>query len=186
MTQSETSPPRPLGRSPASRRRSDSPYTSIAVRAHVEPPGWSPRRHRRRPTPGVALVVRSVPRDTPGEPSEFTLFALVAPTLGEMVSKDGFALPDPEPLVVGAAYPWDATAAEIRELKRVCEAPRSFSSAQSEGIHRTPNAGLLDRPGRPRRVSASSRDRAAAGPVGAGSTKTGARRNRDDTRLGSR
>src|SRR6266508_4362561 len=108
MTQSKESPSRFLGRSPASRRRSGSPYTSIAVRAHVEPTGWAPRRHRRRPTPGVALLIRSVPRNTPGEPSAFTLFALVAPTLGEMVSKDGFALPDPEPVVLGAAYPWDA------------------------------------------------------------------------------
>jgi len=122
MTQSKASPPRSLGRSPGSRRRSSSPYTSIAVRAHVEPPGWAPHRHRRRPTPGVALLIRSVPRDTPGEPSAFTLFALVAPTLGEMVSKDGFALPDPEPVVVGAAYPWDATAAEIRGLRRACQA----------------------------------------------------------------
>jgi hypothetical protein len=63
-----------------------------------------------------------VPRDVPGEPSAFNLFALVAPTLGEMVSKGGFALPDPEPVVLGAAYPWDATAAEIRGLRRVCEA----------------------------------------------------------------
>jgi len=112
----------PIGRSPSSRRSSPpSPYTPIAVRAYVEPAGWLPRRHQPRSTPPAALIVHSVPRDVPGEPAAYTLFALVAPPLGAMTSRNGFAVPDPEPILLGASYPWDATARDIDELSRASE-----------------------------------------------------------------
>lgn len=111
-----------IARSPASRRSGPpSPYTSIAVRAHVEPKGWLPRRHQRRPTPAAALIVHSVPRDEPGEPSAYTLFALVGPSFGHAVSPRGFALPEPEPILLGASYPWDATSRDIDQLAQACE-----------------------------------------------------------------
>lgn len=112
-----------IGRSPRSRRDAvaPTPYTSIAIRTHVEPPDWSPGRHRVRPTPGAGIVVHSVPRDVPGEPSAFTFYAIVAPTLGEITASKGFLLPGAEPVIVGVASPWDATPEEIDGLTKACE-----------------------------------------------------------------
>jgi hypothetical protein len=49
-----------------------------------------------------------------------------------MLSRGGFAVPEPEPVVMGAAYPWDATPREIAGLTRACEA-RGLGPPLSQG-----------------------------------------------------
>lgn len=95
------------------------PYSLVAIRAFVEPPGWRIRSTAPQPTPRVGLFLHTVLSREDAEHLDFGVFAVVGPSLASLLGPDSSdALPEAEPIALGVFHPDKASPKRVRNLAR--------------------------------------------------------------------
>jgi len=113
---------------PSGRPLPHDPYRPIAIRTHVEPPGWTPSKPTLQlPWPQVVMVVHTIPEAVPGEPLRFGVWSLV--DIGSWLTLD-------HGLVVGDGLSPDDREALLRDARQLGIGHVEDQAAFGETIHR--------------------------------------------------